>query len=302
MTQWHILGAGSVGCLMARLLAEHDISPRLILSSPARRADWQAEQLDYQYQQQRQKVAVQLLCAAELKTPLDHLLICTKTYTTERALTPLLPYITPQTTLLLLQNGMGMHEWMMQTFPDNLLILGTISHGAYRTRADHVVHSGWGQCYWGTWQPSTAPQTMTPLLSSAWEAQWCDDMQVRLWHKLAVNSAINPLTVLYNCKNGELLQNAEALALMQTLCTELTAIMHQLAIPLPTDGLWPLVRSIAERTAANISSMRQDVLNNKPTEIDAITGHILRKSQQLGMSCPAHEEVMTRFMGQSGSA
>jgi 2-dehydropantoate 2-reductase len=56
---------------------------------------------------------------------------------------------------------------------------------------------------WATLNPAvpSGSTTCTPPASP----QWSTDILTRLWRKLALNCAINPLTVLHDCQNGGLL-------------------------------------------------------------------------------------------------
>jgi 2-dehydropantoate 2-reductase len=50
---------------------------------------------------------------------------------------------------------------------------------------------------------------------------------------------------------------------------------------------------VAQCTAANRSSMLQDVLRGAPTEIDAINGAVVREGQRLGVPTPVNESLFS---------
>ena len=49
--------------------------------------------------------------------------------------------------------------------------------------------------------------------------------------------------------------------------------------------------AVAAATAPNYSSMQQDLVAGRPTEIDYITGYILREAQPLGLHMPLHQQL-----------
>jgi 2-dehydropantoate 2-reductase len=123
-------------------------------------------------------------------------------------------------------------------------------------------------------------------------------MQLRVAQlsKLAVNSTINPFSVVFNCKNGRVFESeTQREALNQVLLHETGPILRAL-LPagLPThlrdkfqhDKLVELVLQVAKDTADNFSSMLQDVRAGKQTEVDYINGYLVRKAEDHGIETP----------------
>jgi 2-dehydropantoate 2-reductase len=48
------------------------------------------------------------------------------------------------------------------------------------------------------------------------------------------------------------------------------------------------MEQVAQRTAENDSSMLQDIRRGAPTEINAISGAVVREGQRLGVSAPVN--------------
>jgi 2-dehydropantoate 2-reductase len=115
--------------------------------------------------------------------------------------------------------------------------------------------------------------------------------------KLVINAMINPLTVIFNCRNGQLFDQMSRVGLMRLLLAEAGAIVRallpseQAANPRFSDAtLEELVKSIAINTSDNISSMLQDVRAARKTEIDYINGYIVRQGKKL---CLPHRHNAT---------
>jgi 2-dehydropantoate 2-reductase len=64
-------------------------------------------------------------------------------------------------------------------------------------------------------------------------------------------------------------------------------VARALNIPIRDDAV-DVVFKVAEATAANRSSMGQDVDSKRPTEIEAINGFIVRESKRLGLDAPVN--------------
>lgn len=109
-----------------------------------------------------------------------------------------------------------------------------------------------------------------------------------VWGKLVINAAINPLTALLRVPNGELLERPTARVLMVELAREAASVAQALGVGLPFENPESAAEEVARRTAANRSSMLQDVLRGAPTEIDAICGAIVRAGEEKGVPTPVN--------------
>lgn len=287
MTPWTILGAGAIGSLIACQLQQAGIP--VVLSTRSQPTTQHKITLEHQ----GHKAQFQF---AELgqDQPIEQLILTTKGYQSEAAIAPLATRIRPQTILVVLQNGLGTGDWLQQRFPQATVLGATTTHGAYRLAPNHVVHAGIGETWIGPLRSADRP--IARQVYASWQQQgvpihWDENITKRLWLKLAINCAINPLTVIYDCRNGELLANADAMLTMKAIVNEFHQVYEQrFQEPLPMD-LLKEVQQVAEKTAANISSMRQDILNHRPTEIGAINEFLVTQAEHYGISCPENQRV-----------
>jgi 2-dehydropantoate 2-reductase len=126
--------------------------------------------------------------------------------------------------------------------------------------------------------------------------------------KLAVNCIINPLTVLLDGRNGVITYNFQLTRVMRLMLAEISLVIRSLpelqGIPnVPTrfsaERLETLVVGIANRTANNISSMLADVRAGRPTEIDYINGYIIKRGEELGITCLVNYAIMQTVLGKA---
>jgi len=116
---------------------------------------------------------------------------------------------------------------------------------------------------------------------------WRDDIETALWQKLAVNCAINPLTALNNIPNGGLLA-AHYVETITAVCEEVCAVARVCKIELEVNTITEQVFNVIERTAENFSSMHQDVINKRTTEIEGINGYIVNQAKKKGIDVPTN--------------
>ncbi|WP_033570209.1 2-dehydropantoate 2-reductase [Dickeya undicola] len=218
------------------------------------------------------------------------LLVTLKAWQVSDAVSALLPRLRPDCTILLLHNGMG--TWEELPAISQPLLLGVTTHAARRDPAT-VVHVAAGITHIGTLDRSVnreeeLSQLAETLHQALPDVAWHNHITATCWLKLAANCVINPLTVLYQCTNGELQAYPEQI---ETLCQEVAQVMDREGFHTSSESLQLYVNQIIQNTAANTSSMRQDVLAQRHTEIDYITGYLLRRARAHGLSLPENSRL-----------
>lgn len=132
----------------------------------------------------------------------------------------------------------------------------------------------------------------TPVFSAA-SFSPPDLLQLQL-EKLAINSIINPLTVLLDARNGSILYNYSLTRCIRLLLSETSLVLRSLPelayIPNVAQRFDPgrletLVVSVAQKTQDNVSSMLADVRAGTQTEVDYINGWVVKKGEELGVRC-----------------
>ena len=217
----------------------------------------------------------------------DLLLVCVKAWQVETALLPLLDKLAPQTMLLFIHNGMGVLDTLTERLSDYPLLIATTTHGALKKGAHHVMHTGQGTTQLGAVnaQGERCDFLVDVLNHALPHVLWADNITHALWHKLAINCVINPLTAIENCRNGQL-ANTNYRPLLNQLINELVSVMQAEQVPIEPQQLTESIDRVIEATSQNYSSMQQDIAQQRPTEIDFITGYVIKKAAQHGLTVP----------------
>ena len=120
------------------------------------------------------------------------------------------------------------------------------------------------------------------------------DLDRELWRKALVNAAINPVTALHAVPNGRLSESPfreEARALLR----EATQAARSAGFSFSDTEADQELDRVVRATAGNRSSMLQDRDRGRPTEVDAISGEILRTAALHGIDLPATRAVVRQL-------
>lgn len=295
-----ILGAGALGSLWAaRLSNTHTVKiiPRLNKKSSLSGYDFSLQDAETTTTYHLPYLPLSSLPDGTLSentrssSPSVILLVFCKSFDTLPALTAIKPYLPHRIPIVLFQNGLGSQVEVGKAFPDHPVYAAVTTEGANRKTPQHIIHAGRGSTWIGPFNKQAtmagAKEACAVLADSGLEVSAEADITLRLWKKLAVNCAINPMTALLNCPNGELPCQPYFTARYTTLCKELVLIM-QLTIGYETtsDALKAQIDEVIRKTAQNISSMLQDLRAGRKTEIEDICGYLVKEARQQNIACP----------------
>ncbi len=196
-----------------------------------------------------------------------------------------------------LQNGLGNGQKIAATVGPERTAVAITSHGVWVQAPGDLVHAGTGPTMVGPLDSGTeAAHRYESLLADAGlEPQWRDAMRGPIWQKAIINAAINPVGALYRKRNGEILADTSLLQLSTSLGAEAHALAVRARVDIHIDDPAALVRKVLEATADNKCSMLQDVEEDRPTEIEQITGRMVRLNEKLLGHMPRSEAIYGRI-------
>jgi 2-dehydropantoate 2-reductase len=226
--------------------------------------------------------------------PVDLVLILVKSHKTDRAAEIAAEILKPDGLALTLQNGLGNVEKLVAAVGWDRSALGVTAQGATMVAPGIVREGGPGATHLatrpGTWERL---EKLALLFQTAdLETHLVEDAISLIWGKLAVNAGINPLTALLRVPNGFLADNEIACQIMGRAAEETAAVAQAQGIGMPYASAAGRALQVACATATNHSSMLQDVLRDAPTEVEAITGEIVRLGRQYRVLTPVNDQLL----------
>mmetsp|Transcript_11552 Transcript_11552/g.36923 ORF Transcript_11552/g.36923 Transcript_11552/m.36923 type:complete len:335 (-) Transcript_11552:144-1148(-) len=237
-----------------------------------------------------------------------------KSYSTS-LVAPLLPQLLDQDGVVVsLQNGAGNVE-VLQEAAGCRVLGGTTTLGAF-VDADNGLHVvSRGQTKVGL---APCPQRMSPASEAVHAAPAAvarllsecglpcvqvpgSEIYDCIWAKLLLNAAINPLAARLGKPNGALLEPENRVD-VEAVVHETLAVAHATGHLQDWDESMALdaVLALCHATRNNMGSMVSDVLRGTQTEIESITGFVVREGQRCGMDTPVSAALRAALLGSHG--
>lgn len=302
-----ILGAGALGSLLAAYLTR----------SQAAAAVWLLARSERPASVSVDRWSVPVTVLREASEPVDLLIVLVKSYDTAAALAWADGAIGPETVLLTLQNGLGNAEVLAERVGPERVLAGTTALGARLVGPGMVRLGGVGETVIAPWGAAVRqgsfgaqqghsdggegslaspaerllPEVLRLFQKAGLLVRGAPAAEPLLWAKLAVNAAINPLTALLGVPNGELLRRPFARAFLEAAAAEVGAVAMAAGISLPVDPVLQALQ-VAASTAANRSSMLQDLEAGRRTEIEAINGAVVARAEALCVPVPVNRTLL----------
>jgi len=294
-----VVGPGALGCLVAasiRNKTREDVW--LVDHRPDRAKKIAAEGIKVEGMSGPFTARVDVSAYPKAVGPCGLIIICVKSYSTEDACKDIKDLVDASTNILTLQNGIGNIQILNDQLGAERIIAGVTNHGATLLGEGHVRHAGKGDTVIGRADGRVlgAVRDIAAVLTRAgFETKVSKDIDSAIWSKLVVNAGINALTAITRLKNGMLIEHEELRQLLRGAVQEAVKVVKRKRIRLAYDDPIQKAESVCKATSSNVSSMLQDVLNVKRTEIDFINGAIVRQAKALGIPAPTNE-VLTNLV------
>lgn len=222
----------------------------------------------------------------------DVVLLTVKAYDTRHAGEDISRNV-PGVPVLSLQNGLDNIDVLATLLGEERVLAGTTAHGIRLLGPGRLEHTGRGRTRLGTPFPGGDTELVERLCKAltcaGMPARVSSDIRSEIWRKGVVNAGINPLTALLGVRNGAVVEDPHLRECAVTLSREAERVGY--ALGHRVEGSVDLMLEVAEMTASNRSSMLQDMERGRRTEIDAITGVIVREGERHRVDVTANRTV-----------
>ena len=279
-----IVGGGALGTFLASRFLAAQADVRVAVRSRSR-----LDALKRDYPALRVGVDADLLHGSDL------VLLCVKAYDVAAAAVSLAALDLGETSICSLQNGWGHMEILAAALPRLPLLAGATSLGAYLDERGLLHAAEDGSTLVAPWRPgdlARAERAAEALRGAGLKVESTSDARAVLWRKLVLNSAVNPLTALVRCTNGTLAREPALFGIAEQAAREAARVGWKLEVLEKSFDPVAALRSILREAAENRSSMLEDLGRGRRTEIEEITGAVVRLAGEVGEPAPVQAALL----------
>ena len=226
--------------------------------------------------------------------PADVVILFVKAMFSDSALANNRSLIGPDTMLMTLQNGSGHEDTLLRFVDRRHVVIGTTQHNSAVLSFGEIRHGGSGKTCIGCLDGVS--QRLAPIAQAFTESGLvtvCDDQVQRLiWDKLFTNVSASVLTGILQVPLGFIAKDAHAWALCRTLVREAVAVAAGEGLVFDAEEKIAQVRAVCEKSPDGLTSIYADLRAGRRTEVDTISGSVVRASRKNGVPAPTHEAMV----------
>ncbi|KAF2683916.1 2-dehydropantoate 2-reductase [Lentithecium fluviatile CBS 122367] len=216
--------------------------------------------------------------------------------------------VSDTTTIVLIQNGLGVEEPYARRFPKAAICSAVTIASCAQTSPGHIKHNRWTRINSGPYLPHLDTRNEKPTDARVTEqndvfitllkeggikdasAYSHAKLQLVRWHKIAINASMNPSSVLAGgvSNNAMSLDPELSIHLKGVMEEVLTTAPKILGAPLPEEFASPeqILRSTQRNTSGSKPSMALDWEQGKTMELEVILGNPIRIARERGFEMP----------------
>lgn len=250
---------------------------------------------DDDHPEEAESYPVTALASADSLTEADLVLLLVKSQATLAGVKDVAHLINESCPLLCIQTGLGNLEVASKIVPEENILLGITFMSGTALSDARVRQGGVARTYIGELNGTFSKrlENISHIFNRCGiETQMVKRIIGRLWCKVITYSAINPISAILQVPNGSLTSKMESITLMKRLLDEGRTVATACSVELVYPDLYELLFDACQKSANNLSSMLQDILNELPTEIDAQNGAICRYAEDHGIKVPTHHTMV----------
>jgi 2-dehydropantoate 2-reductase len=239
---------------------------------------------------------VHAYASVEQMPPCDVVVVALKT--TQNYLLPQLlpPLVSENSTVLVLQNGLGVEAEVAQIVGAEKVMGGLCFLCSNKIAPGHIHHLDYGAIALGQYSDDNQPCGITRQMSEIADdfrranisIDLKDDLFLARWQKLVWNIPFNGLSVVLNATTEEMMTNPAVQKLAEQIMREVQMAAEVCGRSLPNSYIQKMLDHTAKMKPYR-TSMKIDYDERRPLEIEAIFGNPLHMVQQAGAQIPQIE-------------
>ena len=224
----------------------------------------------------------------------DLVLFTVKMYHNAQAIEAVRPMVGPGTVVLTLQNGIDNGDQLAKAIGPSPVMIGS-AYMEGRVKEPGVVSQGGpGIAGFGEMEPAVSERgqrLLREFLDAGWRVELHENMPGMLWKKFAHIAGSAAVCAATNSVYEEMRTIPETRALIQAAIEEVLALGRASGAPVMDDSLEWAMDSLDRFPAQGRASLAKDFSENRPVELEGLTGTVVRLGKEVGIATPVNDAL-----------
>lgn len=243
------------------------------------------------------------LCDTSEEKPVDLVILFVKALFSRAALENNSALIGPDTWLMTLQNGAGHEDLLKEFVSEDRVIIGTTEDNGAVLGLGHVRRGGTGVTNVGMLtedRDGFLDRLKENFDSCGFEVRIHENIQYLIWDKLFTNVSLSALTGILQVDMGYIAADEYAWKLCCQLIHETILTAAAAGLEFDEEAVKEKVRKTSLNNPQGCTSIRADLRDGRRTEVDTISGAVVRAASRYGVDVPGHTFVVNLVHGMEG--
>ena len=297
-----VIGAGAMGSIYGGHLSLHN-DVTLIDTNPKVIETVQQNGLKIEENGQENIYRPSAAVSCEGMEPVDLIILFVKALYSKAALSGNRNLIGPNTYVMTLQNGSGHEDILGEFVPQDHIIIGTTEDNGAVLGFGHIRHGGVGNTNVGMLtedKENFLNKLKESFDSCGFNVRIHPNIQQLIWDKLFTNVSLSAVTAVLQVNIGYIAANEYAWQMTMALLHEAVETAHALGLEADEEKLAEKIKATSVGSPEGVTSICADIRAGRKTEVDTISGSVVRAAHKAGVPVPVHEFVVNTIHALEG--
>lgn len=243
------------------------------------------------------------LCDTSNEKPADLVILFVKALFSRSALENNRSLIGPDTRLMTLQNGAGHEDLLKEFVNEDRVIIGTTEDNGAVLDFGHVRRGGTGVTNVGMLtedKDGFFGRLKETFDSCGFEVRIHENIQYLIWDKLFTNVSLSALTGVLQVDMGYIAADEYTWKLCRQLIHETILTAAAAGLEFDEEAVAEKVKKTSLNNPSGCTSIRADLRDGRRTEVDTISGAVVRAAKKYNVEVPGHEFVVNLVHAMEG--
>lgn len=297
-----VIGAGAMGSIYGGHLSLHN-DVTLIDTNPKVIETVQQNGLKIEENGQENIYRPSAAVSCEGMEPVDLIILFVKALYSKAALSGNRNLIGPNTYVMTLQNGSGHEDILGEFVPQDHIIIGTTEDNGAVLGFGHIRHGGVGNTNVGMLtedKENFLNKLKESFDSCGFNVRIHPNIQQLIWDKLFTNVSLSAVTAVLQVNIGYIAANEYAWQMTMALLHEAVETAHALGLEADEEKLAEKIKATSVGSPEGVTSICADIRAGRKTEVDTISGSVVRAAHKAGVPVPVHKFVVNTIHALEG--